>query len=373
MGGNVTQAWEECRALARAGASVTVHTTQLAAGASANDAHRVVDGVEIHYHPRTAGYWRAFSLGLTLACLRAPRRFDVIHLNSPWQFANPFAALAAARARKPYVISLRGTFMPWALSDHWARKRPYFELVESRVLAGASAIVASNEREAHIARERWPSATVATIAGIVDVDRFRHTPAGDLRGRFGIGAAAPLVLFVGRNHPVKGLDLLIAGFQLVAARIPTARLLVAGPEHRGTHADLVQHVRAAGLTDRVVLAGMLSEEEKVLAYHSADVVVMPSRQEGFGQVAAEAMAAGRPVVVTSECGIARLVAEGGAGVVVPVEANPIGDAIADLLADPPRREGLGRRAAELAVARFSGDSIARTMLGVYERALSAPR
>jgi glycosyltransferase involved in cell wall biosynthesis len=327
MGGNVTQSWEECRALSRAGASVTVLTTQLAAGA-AEEQRNLRDGIDVHYFGRTLGYWRAFSIGLTRASLRPPRAFDVVHLNSPWQFANPFAALAAARARKPYVISLRGTFMPWALADHWTRKRPYLALIESRVLAGAKAVIASNERENQIARKRWSSSAVVTLPGIVDVERFGRRPSGDVRQRFGIAPDAPLALFIGRNHPVKGLDLLVEGFRRVAVNLPAARLLVAGQEHRGTNADLVARIRAAGLADRVVLAG--------------------------------------------ECGIAPLVAEADAGVVVPVDADAIGDAITAMLADATRRDLSGRRGAAFAYAHFSGDSIARRMLDLYERTISEP-
>jgi glycosyltransferase involved in cell wall biosynthesis len=371
LGGNVTQAWEECRALARAGATVTVLTTQLTPDARPQT--RIHDGVEVHYLPRTAGRMRAFSFALTRAALREPGRHDVVHLNSPWQLANPFAAIAARRTRTPYVVSLRGTFMPWALAYHGGRKRPYLALVESPVIAGARVIIASNEREATVARSRWPSASVDALPGIVDVARFRRRPEGDLRARFAIPPDAPLALFVGRNHPVKGLDLLLEGFRDATAAVPGARLIVAGPEEHGTQRELAEQVRELALSDHVSLAGMLTEEDKVLAYHQADLVVMPSRQEGFGQVAAEAMAAGRAVIVTSESGIAPLVAEAEAGVVVPVEARAIGAAIADLLADAARRERFGRAGAAFAAARFSGDAIARRMLDLYERSRSAAR
>ena len=365
MGGNVTQAWEECRALARRGASVTVVTTRF--GRSADAAHSY-EGIEVRYHANTFGYVRSFSAALAIAAFRSASRADVIHLNSPWQLANPFAALGARGSRRPYVVSLRGTFMPWALAYHGWRKRPYYGVVESRVLAGAAALIASNPREADIARRRWPDTQVETLPGIVDVERMRTRPHGDLRARFGIPAQNPLVLFVGRNHPVKGLDLLIEAFRDVAARIPDAHLMVAGPDERGTSGDLVAAIRSAGIGDRVTLAGLLSEDDKVLAYHQADLVVMPSRQEGFGQVAAEAMAAGRAVIVTSECGIAPLVTEAGAGVVVPVSSAEIAQAIAATLADSSGRSRYGQAAASFAAARFSGDAIARRMLELYERA-----
>lgn len=370
MGGNVTQAWEECRALARRGASVTVITTRFARSADATHSY---EGIEVRYHANTFGYVRAFSAPLAMAAFRSPSHADVIHLNSPWQLANPFAALGARGSHRPYVVSLRGTFMPWALAYHGWRKRPYYGLVESRVLAGAAVLIASNPREAEIARRRWPDTPVEALPGIVDVERMRTRVDGDLRARFGIAARSPLVLFVGRNHPVKGLDLLIEAFRDVAARIPDARLMVAGPDERGTSGDLEAAIRSAGIADRVTLAGLLSEDDKVLAYHQADVVVMPSRQEGFGQVAAEAMSAGRAVIVTNECGIAPLVAEAGAGVVVPVDSGAIGRAISDVLSDASARSRYERAAASFAAARFAGDVIARRMLDLYERAVSTRR
>jgi glycosyltransferase involved in cell wall biosynthesis len=110
---------------------------------------------------------------------------------------------------------------------------------------------------------------------------------------------------------------------------------------------------------------------KARALADADLFVLPSYQENFGIAAAEAMAAGLPVVVSDRVGIAEQVAEAGAGTVVPCDAAAVADAIRRAALDPEARLRAGERAARLARGRFAWEHTSRRLLELY-RELGAP-
>lgn len=170
--------------------------------------------------------------------------------------------------------------------------------------------------------------------------------------------------FIGRlDEPRKGLPVLLEAFRLLAARRPGLRLLVAGPGDE----EEIRGMIPAGLGDRLVLLGQVSERDKVRAYHSVDVFVAPNLGgESFGIVLAEAMAAGAPIVA-SDIGAFRRVLRGGrAGALFPVgDAAALAETASGLLDDPARRAMLSREA-RAAVRQYDWTTVARDVLQVYE-------
>jgi glycosyltransferase involved in cell wall biosynthesis len=139
-----------------------------------------------------------------------------------------------------------------------------------------------------------------------------------------------MVLFLGRLSFIKGLDLLVEAF----ARINSdARLVIAGPDDGdGCLERIRRSVIERKLEGRVILPGPLYGKEKLEALVDSDLFVLASRHESFGNAAAEAIACGIPVLVTSQCGIAPLV-DGRAGEVVACEVETLRDGLARLLED----------------------------------------
>jgi glycosyltransferase involved in cell wall biosynthesis len=150
------------------------------------------------------------------------------------------------------------------------------------------------------------------------------------------------VLFLGRLVRKKSPELLLEAFSRVVGGSPAldAHLVIAGPDgNDGTLGRLKTMVTRLKLGDRVSLVGPLFGEEKWAAYKDADVFVLPSQNENFGNTAAEAVAAGTPVIVTETCGIAPLL-EDGAGIVVPYDAGAIAGALAEVLGNDTLRARL---------------------------------
>jgi glycosyltransferase involved in cell wall biosynthesis len=187
---------------------------------------------------------------------------------------------------------------------------------------------------------------------------------------------APLVLFVGRLQWLKGPDLLVKALPAIAGRHPDARFcLVGGDTNTGPGGtSMLAHLLSLvpePARSRVDFAGALKPEEVVKRYRQATVCVFPSRWEGFGLVAAEAMACGKAVVVTDVGGFRGVVADGETGLVAKREGTEsLASAIDRLLRDGALRARLGAAAREVARLRFHGTVVAGSMIGVYRAAIA---
>jgi glycosyltransferase involved in cell wall biosynthesis len=293
------------------------------------------DGVRVHYLATPARYrWMGITPSLPLELARIGRP-DVVHV---FGFRDPVTTATAAWARLrriPFVFEPLGMFR--ARLRKVQLKRALDATLYRGVGSGAAAVVVSSSLER----------ADVEAAGVVPSGRIHvrgngfpepfETPAAD-RAALGIPNGAPVILYVGRIAAGKGIEHLVA----VLHELPEAHLVLVGPDDRhgvaGTLGGDRVHVLAP--TDGPPLA----------LYRLADVFVLPSAGESFGMAAAEAAAAGTPVVVTDRCGVADFLEEGEA-LVVPDDRQAIVDTVRSLLGDPLLRARLA--AGGVAAARRS--------------------
>lgn len=248
-------------------------------------------------------------------------------------------------------------------------KRMYHAVLGQPMLSGAGTIVATSEQEvaelcgAGVAREK----IVVRRNGVAAPAAL---PArGKFRNAHGIAEDAKLVLFLGRLSEKKSPDLLLQAFAMISRgeRGGNLRLVFAGPDE-GLQKRLSLMAERLGVASRVLFCGPLFGEVKWAAYRDADVFVLPSQNENFGNSAAEAIAAGTPVIVTDRCGIAPLL-DNVAGLVVAHEAAAIARGLERTLYEP----GLHSQLAEGCGAVTAGldwDEPARKMETLYARLAS---
>jgi glycosyltransferase involved in cell wall biosynthesis len=373
-GGPIAAVSGLCKALAARGHEVTVFTTDVH-GAGTLDVPRAtpvpLDGVTVWYFPVAVPRRLYRSPALAAALAGGPRGaagFDLVHLHSVFLWPTAVAARAAVRAGVPYVVAPRGMLVGDLLRRRGRlRKLLWLRLVERRTLAGAAALHATSELEtAEAARLGLPLPPVYVVPNGVENEPWDPGREAELAPAVRAALARrPLLLFLGRLSWKKGLDRLVAAL----AQVPGAALAVAGNDDEGYRATLDRLTAAAGVAGRVVHLGPVHGVDKAGLLHGADALVLSSYSENFGNVVLEAMAAGLPVVVTPEVGLAGLVRTAGAGLVAEGDPPRLAAALRALLADPDMRRNMGHRGEEAARA-FAWDAVAARMEEVYSTVLA---
>lgn len=365
-GGTIVSVHRLAAALAARGHEVHVYTTSVDGDRDSDVPHGepvVIDGVRVWYFrsPSVRRLYRSPGLRAHLAATVAD--FDAVHTHAVFLWPLWVAARAAARAGVPYVLSPRGMLE----RDLISRKNPllkalWIALIERRNLERAAAIHVTSAREAEeLASLNFNLPPVITIPnGVEEVAVTGGDPVSD---QLAVTIArGPYVLFLGRISWKKGLDRLLRAMPYMPDGL---RVLVAGPDDEGLRASLEAQALARGLADRLVFCGPVAGAAKQALLANAQLLVLPSYSENFGNVVLEAMAAGCPVIVTPEVGAAPIVEAAGAGWVVSAEPSTLGSRISALAGDPVLRAAMGARA-RVAAREYTWDSVAGRMERVYE-------
>ncbi|HEX4546260.1 MAG TPA: glycosyltransferase, partial [Candidatus Acidoferrum sp.] len=289
------------------------------------------NGVPAIYLPTWLRY-RALSWNPAVKryCRARLQNFDLVHIFGLYDLLGP-AVAAACRARNVrYVLEPIGMFVP-IVRNLWLKR--IYHLVWGRALfRGASAVIATSDQEAEelatggVSRERVVLRRngVEAPTSLPELGTFRETQ--------GIARDAKLILFLGRLTMKKSPELLLEAFANLSAEVGGKPLMLvyAGPDEGGMQAQLDQMASQLGIRTRVKFAGPIFGAAKWAAYRDADIFVLPSQNENFGNTAAEAVAVGTPVIVTEQCGIAPLLADK-AGLVVPHEKTALSHALLRVL------------------------------------------
>ncbi len=331
---------------------------------------RVENGVEAIYLPTWLRYRSlTWNPAIKRFCRERLRAFDVVHVYGLYDLLGPRVAAACRASGLPYVLEPIGMFVP-IVRSLWL-KRMYHQFPGRRMILGARAVIATAEQEiselisAGIERKR----IVLRRNGVEAPPEL--PPRGTFRRRYGIAPEAKVVLFLGRLVSKKNPEVLLRAFASLPPLVGNAdlQLVFAGPDEGGMAARLQNLAGQLGVADHVRCVGPLFNEAKWAAYRDADVFVLPSQNENFGNTAAEAVAAGTPVIVTETCGIAPLLA-GQAGLVVPCTEASLADALARLLSDAALHQRLAAGCAAV-LPRLSWEEPVAEMESLYASLLPA--
>lgn len=296
-------------------------------------------------------------------------RPDVYHVHGVWDITVRAADRASGRTGVPTVIVPHGMLDPWSLRAtplKRLKKWLALRLVFRRILNSARFYHVLNRDERDLMAPLGLTPPCEVIPNGVFPEEFDALPAP---GAF--AAARPelagrrFILFLSRLHHKKGLDILAQAFARLAPDHPDVSLVVAGPDG-GALAPLRAQAKSLGIEPRLVITGPLYGEAKLGALMDAAVFCLPSRQEGFSMAITEAMACGRPVVVSRACHFPE-VTEHGAGLEVDLTPEATAAALARLLSNPDMAGAMGRAGRTLVRERFTWPTIARRTIEAYTR------
>ena len=295
---------------------------------------------------RMSSAWLSRSSLRTLAQLS--QEADLVHLHTPWDLCNVQIASMLHKAGVPFVLTIHGMLDDYCMRQKAFKKNVFLKLFGRHLLRYATTVHFTAEAERDQALPWIPGkdrSVIQTCA--IDLEPYEVLPGPQLALEAfpQIQPDSKKVLFLSRLHPKKGIELLLEAGAILRDRGQPVQLLIAGPGD----GDYVQQLKALngklGLNGHSQFLGMVRGAQKVSLYQAADVFVLPTYQENFGLVLAEAMAAATPVVTTRGTDIWRELEQAGAKI-VDSSSPSIADAIETCLKDSSQRERVGQQGRE---------------------------
>jgi glycosyltransferase involved in cell wall biosynthesis len=254
---------------------------------------------------------------------------------------------------------------PWAMRHKALKKKIYTALVEGKNLRRAACLHALSRPEIGHLRALAPRTPVCFIPNGVNLEPFENLPDRSiLEADYPELAGKYVLLFFGRNHVKKGLDLLAQALAALRRDRPDLHLLLAGNDD-GALAPFLSRVAAEGLSSRVTWVGHVSGARARQVWAAADAFILPSYSEGFSMAILEALACRLPVVITTSCHFSEL-ADTGGGIVVAPTADEVTWGLRELLErSPEERAELGQRGRALVERNYTWDQQAQRLATVY--------
>ncbi|MEG3836020.1 hormogonium polysaccharide biosynthesis glycosyltransferase HpsP [Microcoleus sp. AT8-B1] len=364
-------------ALASRGIDVTIITTD-----SNGDIGQIPLDVPLNEPIQQNGYqiiyfrcypWRRykFSLSLLQWLNENARQFDLAHIHALFSPVTTFAATIARYHKLPYIMRPCGMLDPADLQKKKRLKQIYAAVLERPNLAGAAAIHFTSKEEAKISERFGLGST-----GKMPVPRDLVIPLGVTAGLFPKRlreSEVPIILFMSRIEPKKGLDLLIPALESILALGIEFHFILAGsnPQDAEYETQIKVQIQNSSLAKYTTITGFVSGDLKVELLTKADLFVLPSYYENFGIAVAEAMTAGVPVAISDRIHIAEDIQQAEAGWVEPLEIGAIAHSIKSALLNPQERQRRGLNGQEYARKHYNWEAIAQQTIDAYQQILSS--
>ena len=312
-----------------------------------------------------------FSLSLLQWLNENARQFDLAHIHALFSPVTTFAATIARYHHLPYIIRPCGMLDPADLQKKKRLKQIYATLLERPNLAGAAAIHFTSKEEAKISERFGLGST-----GKTPVPRDLVIPLGVTGGLLPKRlreSQVPIILFMSRIEPKKGLDLLIPALESILGSGIEFHFILAGsnPQDADYETQIKLQIQNSSLAKYTTITGFVSGDLKVELLTKADLFVLPSYYENFGIAVAEAMAAGVPVAISDRIHIAEDIQQAEAGWVGPLEVGAIANSIKSALLNPQERQRRGLNGQEYARKHYNWEDIAQQTIDAYQEILSS--
>jgi len=376
-GGPPRAVYEISKRLVKRGHDVTVYTTDGFKYRLNVEKNKPVDvdGIRVYYFRNLSNYiTRKWVLPIPyyvpIVARRELKDFDIIHIH---EYRTVLTLATYSYAKKyniPYVLQARGSILPFFAKKKLKR---FFDRVwGKRILKDVSKAFALTNIEAEQYKKMdIKENKIEIVPNGIDLSEYTHLPEkGKFRRKYGIKDDEKIILYLGRIHKIKGVDLLVSTFTDLIKEINNVRLVIVGPDD-GFLPILKKQIKNLDVNEEILFAGPLYRRNKLEAYVDADMFVLPSRYEAFPNTLLEAFACGLPVITTNRCGIADIVKR--AGLIVEFDRKQLKDAIFKVLSDEGLRRRFGEEGKELIKEKFKWDTIVKKIENIYLDLLAKSR
>ncbi|MEA5626088.1 glycosyltransferase [Nostoc sp. UHCC 0251] len=310
----------------------------------------------------------AFSREFTTWLWQNVHNYDLLHIHAIFSYAST-AAMAIARLKGvPYIVRPLGQLCEWSLQQSARKKQIYLQLIEKANLNYSQYIhFTSAQEQQEASRLNLTSPSFILPHGVAIPNNIPNARQR-LQQHLKLPTDEPIILFLSRLHPKKGLDYLIPALGKLSDYRFTLVLAGAGSPEYETEVKslLVSH----GIQNRTHFTGFVKGEMKDLLMQGADLFTLTSYSENFGVAVMEALAAGVSVVVTPGVAVADMVKQNYLGYVAEFDVAAIASAIQQALNHPQEAKEMGDRARKLILENYTWDSIASKLISVYQDIVS---
>ena len=368
-GGTVTSISTAFEAMAKLGVQVDVLTTN----ANGRDCLNVplrqrvnMDGVGVWYYPKS-NLLKSISISGEMVHEFHQRihQYDLVISGLLWQPIVENIRLSCISAKVPYIVLLFGQLMPWALHYKYLRKRLFLKLLGWRFLNSATALQCTSQIEAYAVTNLSPKPPCLVIPHGLNIESFNSLPErGKTRSMLGIPDSDIVLICLGRLHRVKNPELSLEAF--AALNRSDIHLIYAGPDEGGFEPLLRNRAKEIGCSEKVHFTGLLDKSNVMQILVDADLLVMPSEQENFGMSAAEALAAGIPILTSDKVPMGIYASHVKAGLIAPISVSHFTKALQDLLSDRVHLKQMGNRGKALIKQEFDSKTLAMRTINVYQ-------
>jgi glycosyltransferase involved in cell wall biosynthesis len=254
--------------------------------------------------------------------------YDLIHIHEHITYQNILVYKFAKKYKIPYIHQAHGSLPK---RDKFLRKWFFNFFFGFRLLNGASKVIALNQGEVQQYRNIGiPKEKIAVIPNGINLSEYTNLPStGSFKRKINIPKNEKIVLYLGRIHWIKGIDILVNAFANIATKLNDVTLIIAGPND-GYLNKIQTMIKAHKIENRVLILGPLYARDKLAAFVDANVFVLPSRYEAFPITVLEAVACKTPIILTENCG-AKEFFRSRVGLVVKPDSKLLSEKLFDIL------------------------------------------
>lgn len=365
-GGDVNVVYNLSKQLAERGHEVTIFTTDFEFDAEYAESLEGVRIVPFHCVANISGM--LISPKMKRLLKKEIGQFDVIHLHNFRPYQNIIVHHYARKYDIPYVLQAHGD-VPYA-NQKTILKKIFDRVFGYAILRDASELIALTETELEDYKKMSTNnEKITIIANGIDLSEYDNLPKrGVFRGKYSVGHEEKIILYLGRIHKTKGIDLLVKAFSGISKELNNVRLVICGPDD-GYQSALEELIKVLKVSDKVLFTGFVSNDEKKAAFVAANVFVTPTFY-GFPVTFLEACACGTPIITTNK-GDELTWIHDKVGYVVEYDEDHLRDAIFKILSNEGLRSRFGEEGKKIVRKDFGWNEIAGKIEQLYMNAITS--
>ncbi len=356
------------KTLAERGHSVSIYTTDKLED-NGHQGMEDCDGYKIYRFPGRSFCTFSCSPELKRQLINNISDFDIIHIHGLWVYTTYISAKICQKLNKPYIITTHGMLDNWSFHQGYLKKLIYSKFIEQKNINKAKAVHFTSEKEKTRSKHFGIKAPQVVIPLGIDEKEFIFDGSGDFESGPVQLNGKRFILFFGRLHSKKGLELLIRAFKRLSTEFMDLKLVIMGSGEDIYVNKIKGLIKKEDLFDKIHIIDSISGRERFDVVRKAEFVCLPSKQENFGMVLIESLASKTPVVTSRDVDLSEDIKKYKAGIITDCSVEAVYDACKILLSDKKLRSDMGENGKRWVFENFKWPDIINRFEKLYEQCL----